>query len=133
MRVAEIMHTDVQTIAADALIQEVVERLAEGHVTGLPVVDRGRRLLGVVSTSDLLEAEAAAVGTRDRDVLFENTEVSEIMTARPLTVTPETSVREAAQQMLYAEVHRLFVESEGKLVGVISQTDIVRAVAQGRL
>ena len=43
------------------------------------------------------------------------------------------SVKEAAQQMLYLEVHRLFVEDDGRLVGVISQSDIVRAVALARI
>jgi predicted transcriptional regulator len=42
-------------------------------------------------------------------------------------------VREAAQQMLYAEVHRLFVTSNEHVIGVISTTDIMRAVATGRL
>ncbi|MBI3081344.1 MAG: CBS domain-containing protein, partial [Gemmatimonadetes bacterium] len=67
-----------------------------------------------------------------RERLFDQTTVKEIMTPRPFTITPETEVKEAAQQMLYLEVHRLFVEDEGRLVGVISQSDIVRAVALAR-
>jgi CBS domain-containing protein len=59
--------------------------------------------------------------------------VRDIMTRRPLTVSPDTEVREAAQQMLYADVHRLFVTAGDKVVGVISTTDIVRAVATGNL
>jgi len=59
--------------------------------------------------------------------------VRDIMTPRPLTVSSDADVREAAQQMLYAEVHRLFVTSGNQLVGVISTTDIVRAVAVGGL
>jgi CBS domain-containing protein len=50
--------------------------------------------------------------------------------SRPaLTVGPEVDVASAARQMLYSEVHRLFVEDRGKLVGVISQTDLIRALA----
>jgi CBS domain-containing protein len=59
--------------------------------------------------------------------------VSEIMTPRPLTVSPDAEVREAAQQMLYAEIHRLFVVEDGRVVGVISTSDIMRAVATGQL
>ena len=50
-----------------------------------------------------------------------------------LVVTPASDVREAAQQMLYLDIHRLFVEEDGKLLGVISQSDVVRAVATARL
>ena len=59
--------------------------------------------------------------------------VRDLMTRRPLTVTPDTEVREAAQQMLYAAVHRLFMTSGDAVVGVISTTDIVRAMAGGNL
>jgi len=55
------------------------------------------------------------------------------MTRRPLTVSPDAEVREAAQQMLYAEIHRLFVVEDGRVVGVISTSDIMRAVATGQL
>jgi CBS domain-containing protein len=50
-----------------------------------------------------------------------------------LTIAPEVDVKEAAQQMLYTGVHRLFVTTDDRVVGVISTTDIVRAVAMGRL
>jgi CBS domain-containing protein len=59
--------------------------------------------------------------------------VRDIMTPHPLTVSPDTEVREAAQQMLYADVHRLFVVDGDRVVGVISTTDIMRAIATGRL
>jgi CBS domain-containing protein len=55
------------------------------------------------------------------------------MTPRPFTVAPGEDVREAARQMLYADVHRLFVAEGDKVVGIISTTDIVRAVATGKL
>jgi CBS domain-containing protein len=55
------------------------------------------------------------------------------MTSPALTITPDASIREAAQQMLSAGVHRLFVTSGERVAGVISITDIVRAVATGRL
>jgi CBS domain-containing protein len=55
--------------------------------------------------------------------------VSEIMTRRPRAISPDADVKGAAKQTLGLDVHRLFVESEGELVEVISQSDIVRAVA----
>jgi len=97
------------------------------------VVDGRGRVLGVMTTTDVLNAAAETTGAEERERLFEQTTVQEIMTPRPLTITPDTEVKEAAQQMLYLEVHRLFVEDDGHLVGVISQSDIVRAVALARI
>jgi CBS domain-containing membrane protein len=109
--------------------------LADRHISGMPVVDKGGRIMGVVSATDVLTAEAEAEAessTLGRD-LMEETLVREIMTPRPYTIAPDEDVREAARQMLYADVHRLFVADGDLLVGVISTTDIVRAVATGKL
>jgi len=60
--------------------------------------------------------------------------VRELMTPRSRVIAPEADVLEAARQMLDLDVHRLFVEDRGgQLVGVISQTDIVAAVATARI
>ena len=133
MTVAELMQRNVRTVGADASIAEVVVSLADAHISGLPVVDDGGRVVGVISASDVLTAEAETNDSAARQELLEGTAVREIMTRRPYTVTPETDVREAARQMLYADVHRLFVTEDGRIVGVVSTTDIVRAVAHGRI
>jgi CBS domain-containing protein len=57
----------------------------------------------------------------------------DIMTPNPLVIEPDADAREAARHMLYTEVKRLFVEDRGRLVGVISQTDVAHAVGTGRL
>lgn len=132
MKVAELMRTDVKAINPHATIAEAVELLADAHVSGLPVVDKHGRIIGVLSSTDILEAEAEATGA-DRDRLFDNTTVEELMTPSPRVVAPDVDIREAAQQMLYLDVHRLFVEQNGKLAGVISQTDLVRALATSRV
>jgi CBS domain-containing protein len=133
MKVAEIMQARVRTISSEACIAEVVTSLADGHISGLPVVDKAGHIVGVVSATDVLTAEAEAESeTMGRDLMAE-TSVRDIMTPRPYTVAPDEEVREAARQMLYAEVHRLFVAQGDRLVGVISTTDIVRAVATGKL
>jgi CBS domain-containing protein len=129
MTVKELMQPNVRTISSEACVAEVVVSLADGHISGLPVVDKGGRIIGVVSASDVLTAEAEAEGSD----MMEQTPVRDIMTRRPYTVAPDEDVREAARQMLYADVHRLFVADGDRLVGVISTTDIVRAVATGKL
>jgi CBS domain-containing protein len=133
MQVAELMVSDVKAIASDMTVVDAVALMTEHHISALPVVDARSRLLGVVSNTDIIQAAAEATDGTARDQLFESTVVRDLMTPRPATVSPDTDVKEAAQQMLYLEVHRLFVEEEGKLVGVISQSDIVRGVATARI
>jgi CBS domain-containing protein len=133
MKVADIMQTAVRTVTTDTPVSEVVVSLADAQVSGLPVVDTRGRVVGVVSTTDLIVAQAETPGAQDRQILLEQTSVRDLMTRKPLMVESTAGVQEAARHMLYADVRRLFVEEEGALVGVISQTDIVRAVATGRL
>ena len=129
IKVAEVMTTDMTTVRDDMTVADAIVTLADAHVMGVPVLDAKEKFIGVLSTTDILEAASEADGPRAREALFANTLVKDIMTARPKTIAPDDSVRDAAQQMLYLEVHRLFVGYDGELVGVISQSDVVRAVA----
>ena len=133
MKVAEIMETDVRTVTIDTPVSEVLVSLADGQVTGLPVVDARKRVIGVVSSTDVIAAQAETRDAGERQILLEETPVRDIMTPRPLLIESTAELEEAARHMLYADVHRLFVEENGVLVGVISQTDIVRAVATGKI
>lgn len=133
MHVADLMITDVQTIEPDAPLTDALAVLSEGHLSALPVVDAHEHLVGVLSTTDVLQAMAEAEGRADRERLFSRSTVGDLMTSHPVAVSPGTTVREAAQQMLYLEVHRLFVVEDERLVGIISQSDIVRGVALARL
>jgi CBS domain-containing protein len=133
MRVYELMQTDVRTISADATVAEAVQAMADAHVSGLPVVTDNGTVIGVLSTTDVLQAQAETDDRRARTELFERTPVRDLMTHHPITVTPDEHVREAARRMLHAEVHRLFVVDGDRLVGVLSQTDIAHAVGTGRL
>jgi CBS domain-containing protein len=129
MRVADIMQTSLETIDSDDTVEAAVEILADKHISGLPVVSKRGQLIGVVSTTDVLQLLAEAPDPERRAEILEGTQVREIMTAKPITVGPDENIREAARQMLYGEIHRLFVEFDGSLVGVLTQSDIVGAVA----
>ena len=129
MRVAQLMQSPVTTVSREATVGEAILTLADQHISAVPVVDHRGAMLGVLSSTDILEAESAATDRAARDQLFEDTPVEELMTPRPLTIGPEADIRDAAREMLYSDVHRLFVELDGELVGVISRTDIVRAFA----
>lgn len=135
LRVADLMQSEVRTVFADDRIVDAVTTLADAHVTGVPVLDRGqsRRFVGVLSVSDVLEAATECGSGEDRERLFEDTAVRDLMTTKIATIAAASTVKEAAQQMLYQDIHRLFVVEGEELVGVISQTDIVRAVGTARI
>jgi CBS domain-containing protein len=133
MKVSDLMQTDVRVVTADMPVSEVIVALEDARVSGLPVVDARKRVIGVVSSRDVLGAQAETRSPEERQVLLEETRVQDIMTPRPLLIEPTADVAEAARHMLYAEVRRLFVEDDGMLVGVISQTDIVHAVGSGKI
>ena len=130
MRVDELMQTELKTISVDATINDAVDALTEANVSALPVVDRYGRAVGVIATREILRAESTFHNPRARDLLFERTMVLEVMAAWPPTIPPDLDVKDAAQQMLYFDTQRLFVEDDGRLVGVVSQSDIVAAVAR---
>jgi predicted transcriptional regulator len=125
MKVAELMQTNLKTISADSTLADAIADLAQAQVSALPVIDRYGRAVGVLSSREVLTAE--------REETARDTKVLEIMAPWPTTIGPDVDVREAARTMLYLNVQRLFVEFEGALVGVISQTDVVGAVATARV
>lgn len=133
MRVAELMQTNVRTIAPDAPVTQLVEAMADSRISGLPVVNPDGRVIGVVTATDVLQAGAEQSDTRARARFFEHTTVRDIMTPNPHVIEPEADAREAAKHMLYTDVKRLFVQDGDRLVGVISQTDLAHAVGTGRL
>lgn len=133
MRVAELMRTDVKTVNLDATVGDAITTLADVHVSALPVTDAHGRVVGVVSTTDILGALSETTEPDMRERLFDETPVRDIMTPRSRIIAPDADILEAAREMLYLDVHRLFVEDGGRLVGVLSQTDIVAAVATTKI
>ena len=131
LRVADVMQRDVRTIRDDAPVSEAIILLADGHVSALPVLNAQHQLAGLISTTDILAAEAESEDGAALQRVVSDTLVRDLMTATPKTVEPDASVKLAAQEMLYLDVHRLLVVQDGTLLGVISQSDIVRAVAGG--
>jgi CBS domain-containing protein len=132
MKVADLMRTNLIVVNADTPFAEALVTLADAHVSAVPVLDGKKRLIGVLSATDVLQAEADCATPEERERLFQEITVGEVMTPRPAVISPEMDVREAAQQMLYLEVHRLFVEEDHRLVGILSQSDVVRAVATAK-
>ncbi len=122
--VADVMTRDVLSLHSEATLRDAIAFLATQHVSGAPVLDAKRKVVGTISSSDVLQADSEGA---DLDA----TTVADVMTRRALTVSPGTELREAALAMEYGDVHRLFVERGGELVGVVSRSDVNRALANG--
>ncbi len=113
--VKEYMTRDVQTVSPDDTVAEVARRIieSEGH-NGFPVTD-GRKVEGFVSTRDLLLA--------DDDAL-----IFTVMTEDIIVAHPEMAVTDAARVILRSGIQKLpVVDDAGNLVGIISNTDVVRS------
>jgi len=133
MRVSDLMQADLETVSPDTSVNDVFVSLAESRVSALPVVDGAGRLVGVISKTDVVASEEDAEGEAGRAALFETTLVRDLMTSPAVTIAADASIQYAAQQMLSTGVHRLFVTTDQRAIGVISVTDILAAVADGRL
>lgn len=138
--VSKVMTREVVTVAPDAKLQEVARLLGENHVSGLPVVDAARRVVGVISEADVLSMTGVTRGHTFRDVVRhvlgetasvprKGSTVSDFMTSPAITVRPDADVREAARIIDEKRIKRLpVVDEEGTLVGIISRADLVKAV-----
>ena len=111
----------IYSIAPDAPVLEAIKRMAE-HRIGALLVMRGDQLLGVVSERDyarkvILQGRSSSQAT-----------VGEIMRADPLTVGPQTDVLDCMRLCTDSRVRHLPVVDGGKLIGIISIGDLVKAV-----
>ena len=127
--VADLMAVEPIVIRTDASLSEAVHLMDLHHVSGLPVVDAGGEVVGVISQTDLVNARAT-------EYLWANwtgLAVRHLMTSPPLTVTRSTSLDVATRRMERNHVHRLVVVADDDPtvpIGVISTSDLVRALAQ---
>lgn len=151
MLARDLMQRNVKTVSPDATVREVAEILAQEDYTGLPVVDEEGRLVGIVTEADLLvRAKTLKLPTvfpflggvifLESPRKFEEqlrkatgTKVSEIMTRDVVTVTEDTPLHELAAIMVEKKVKRLPVVDGGRLVGIVTRDDLIRAIhLQGR-
>lgn len=147
--VADVMSRDPIAVQPETTLNEAIKILAERRISGLPVIDRNDKLVGVISETDLMWQETgvtppAYIMILDSVIFLENPAkyerdlhkalgqtVGEVMTKKDLvTITPETSVRKAAQIMHERSVRRLLViDRAGKLIGILTRGDIIRFMA----
>ena len=147
MQVRDIMSANVITITPDTVVRDIVATLLEHHISGLPVVDRGK-VVGMVGEGELVHRhEIGADGERPKSwwervlgsepssaiyVRSHGIRASDIMSREVTSVAANASVAEVASIFEAREVRRLPVLQGDQLVGIVTRTDLVRAVRAAR-
>lgn len=124
MYVQHAMSTSVVVVNPEEPAARAADLLVNRSLTGLPVVDAQGRAVGVVSDLDLISALRHGIDPSDATV-------SEVMDTRPLYVEPETDLETVVDLMEEWRVRRLPVCERGRVVGVISRGDVLRALHTG--
>ena len=132
------MTRDVSTVAPGTPLKQVAELLSGRGISGVPVVTEDGIVVGVVSEADILRKEQGLVSGRrgalgwlleseKPDPRLEARTAGEAMSAPAVTIAPGRRVAEAARVMLDSAVNRLPVIQDGRLVGIVTRADLVRA------
>lgn len=145
MRARQVMTQHVITAGADTTIVEAAHTMLRHHISGLPVVDAEGKLLGIISEGDFIRrAETGTEGKHGRWLTFllgtgqiaadfvhaHGRKVGEIMTPKPITITEDTPLDQIVQIMESKGVKRLPVVRGDRLVGIVTRSDFLAAVAE---
>jgi len=110
--VSEIMSRNVVTVPTSAPIGDVAKILSEKRITGLPVVDDDGNVVGVLSEYDIISRQG--------------TTAADIMSTQVISVTEETDAEEVAHLLTNRRIRRVPILADGKLVGIVSRSDLMR-------
>lgn len=129
------MSPQVVTIRASESCLDAVVRMQRARARHLPVVDREGVLVGIVTDRDLrhhLFSPGAfeALGSTRVDVLLDRVRVAEIMSTDLVTAAPDMSLAEAAAAMRNEKIGSLPVLEQGRVVGIITETDLLRHIVR---
>ncbi len=131
IRVRDIMQTGVVTVSAGDTLSTVEDIMTLGGVRHMPVVRAGT-LVGVVSERDLLRASLSNLtgfGQEERRAFLQVVEITRVMSAPPIVISPEAEIEDAARLLAEQRIGCLPVIEEGKLVGLVTETDVLRCIA----
>jgi acetoin utilization protein AcuB len=123
MRIKQMMTENPVTVSPDTLVLDAQRIMKERKIRRLPVVEKGK-LVGIVTKTELLETAPSVV--RDLNVLLSKMKVKEIMRKNPVTVTPDTPFEDALRIGQEKKIGSFPVVDDGKLVGITTESDIVR-------
>lgn len=132
MHVHDWMTKDVVTISGASSLREAIELIRAREIRHLPVVDGGR-LIGIVTDRDIRKAiapEPLLLDVHEADYLLDKVYVRDIMTRQVVGVSPDVSFAKAAELMVRNKIGCLPVLEGEMVVGIITESDILRAVAE---
>jgi CBS domain-containing protein len=122
--VKSIMLSNPPAVRNDATIRHAIELMKQHGVGGLPVVDRMNRILAIITERDMLSVFSGK---------GQGVKVAALMTENVVTATLETTIAEAAREMVGKSFRRLPIISQGKLEGIVTAMDIVRFFGSGEV
>jgi CBS domain-containing protein len=144
MKASDVMTTKVVTVTPDHSVRHAAKIMLDNHVSGVPVIDDGGRLVGIISEGDLLrrsELGLDAIVSPSRSpeeqarlyVKAHAWKVGDVMSDKLVTVDKDTDLAHIATLMEENDIKRVPVIRHGGLIGIVSRADLLRAVASARL
>lgn len=135
MRVSDLMSRQVVSIEESESCRAAAARMHHARVRHLPVLDAEGALVGVVTDRDLRHhlftpRVYREVGSVSVDVLLKAVPVSEVMSAPVISVGPDADLMDAARAMLEDKVGSLPVVERGRVVGIVTETDLLREICR---
>jgi CBS domain-containing protein len=122
-RASDIMTRDITVIREEETMRQAAERLANDDIGVLPITDDQKNLKGIMTDRDIV----VHVVARGKDV--NNTRAKDLEQGEVVTLRPDDSIKHAADLMAQYKVRRLPVVDNGRIVGIVSQADVVKNVA----
>jgi len=132
MRIRDVMTRNPVTVDSETLVLDAQKIMKENNIRRLPVVDKGK-LVGMVTKHDLLEASpspATSLSVFELNYLLAKMKVKEIMKRNPVTIAPDTPFEEALRLGQEKKIGSFPVVEKGKLVGITTESDIIRFVTR---
>jgi acetoin utilization protein AcuB len=130
MRIRELMTGGLITVRPETTVPEARDLMTAEKIRHLPVMGPGGALAGIVTDRDIrlnLPSRATSLSAGEINHLLGKLTVGEIMTRSVVTIGPDDPAREGARLMLDHKIGALPVLDDGRLIGIITETDIVRA------
>ena len=125
LKASDVMSNHIEPIRCGTPLTKVVKTLLQNHVTGLPVVDDHRKVIGFVSEQDCIHALLVSNYHCEGDP-----KVDDVMFHNPLTISPEMSVVDLAQNLGAGKPKVYPVTDHGKLIGIVTRTAILAELAK---
>ena len=117
---------------AQTSLLDAYQYMNENDIRRLPVVTRDHMLVGILTMSDIQRTIPLFFQGTDlaTDLLLNDQKVQQVMTQDPITIDPDDTIRDAAELMLEYQISGLPVVENGRVVGVITESDIFRLVVK---